>query len=596
MTREVQSVDLLIQRAEALRHTDFNAVIALGAEIYTRALPLEYWHGCAMGLFYSAWGHLRLGNYAEAVKPATEARRLAQTHGLEIEEAYSLSVLSAIYAAVDDPQEALELLLRQQQIAEAHQHIELLASALQDLAVTYDDLAKHERAAHYYRAALEQADQHDLLYVKTFGLLNFALHHIDLGEQETALRLCLDALALAKQHQFRDQEVRVLQILALLGTENVPAALFEESVHIAQELGEGLEGQALTHISRWYLEHHQHRRALQAAQRALTLSLAHNNNQYTIHNHRYLAAIYEAMGDYAQALHHLREYSEVRKKLFDERQQAQMNVLLSLHEVESAQREAQMHRLRLQTAEREHAERLQVERLHVSLEKERELMHVKEHILQRVSHEFRTPLSIIRSSMELLTRYAERITPEQRSTHQARIDANFEVINRILNDISAVLRAGSVDPQIRPASANLHNICEQAIYHASQQTWNYNRIHLTLDSDSDTILTDEHMLREIIMQLLSNALKFSTEMVELEVRFQAASLHITVRDQGIGIPPEDLPHVFKPLFRGSNLDEVPGSGLGLAVVQHYVTLLCGSIHLESTPQVGTTALVRIPAE
>ncbi|MBL8161797.1 MAG: hypothetical protein JNJ61_07405 [Anaerolineae bacterium] len=595
MTPEIQSVDQLIQRAEALRHTDFNAVIALGTEIHSRALPLEYWRGCAMGLFYSAWGYLRLSNYVEAVKPAIEARRLAQTYGLEVEEAYSLSVLSAIYAAVDNPQEALELLLRQQRIAEAHQHIELLASALQDLAVTYEDLAERERAAYYYRAALEQADQHGLLYVKTFGLLNFALHHIDLGERESALQLCLDALTLAEQNQFRDQEVRALQILSLLGQEEVPAERLEQSVHIARELGEGLESQALTHISRWYLEHQQHRRALQTAQQALTLSLAHNNNQYTIHNHRYLAAVYESMGDYAQALYHLREYSKVREKLFDERQQAQMNVLLTLHEVESAQREAQMHRLRLETAEREHAERLQVERLHVSLEKERELTHLKEHILQRVSHEFRTPLAIIRSSMDLLTRYAERITPEQRSTHQARIDANFDVINRILNDISAVLRAGSADPQIRLSQANLHNICEQAIFHASQQTWNYDRIHLTFDCDSDTILTDEHLLREIIMQLLSNALKFSTEMVELEVRFLAGNLQMTVRDQGIGILPEDLPQVFKPLFRGSNLDEVPGSGLGLAVVQHYVALLHGSIRLESTPQVGTTAHVHIPA-
>ena len=108
--------------------------------------------------------------------------------------------------------------------------------------------------------------------------------------------------------------------------------------------------------------------------------------------------------------------------------------------------------------------------------------------------------------------------------------------------------------------------------------------------------TDKRMLKNIVLNLLSNAIKFSGEGKNIWISTTADEyyLHIKVRDQGLGIPDEDQPHLFSTFFRAKNVSNIQGTGLGLPIVKRYVNLLGGDIHLHSVLEEGTTISISLP--
>jgi signal transduction histidine kinase len=117
-----------------------------------------------------------------------------------------------------------------------------------------------------------------------------------------------------------------------------------------------------------------------------------------------------------------------------------------------------------------------------------------------------------------------------------------------------------------------------------------------IHSGNSKVLIDRNLLRNIILNLTSNAIKFSPEgsAVDVKIHFDTAQLEISVKDMGIGIAEEDKQHLFKRFFRGRNVSNIQGTGLGLHIIAKYLELLNGSIHLEGALNTGTTFKVIIP--
>jgi signal transduction histidine kinase len=162
-----------------------------------------------------------------------------------------------------------------------------------------------------------------------------------------------------------------------------------------------------------------------------------------------------------------------------------------------------------------------------------------------------------------------------------------------------VLLLGRVDAgkvTFRPAPIDLRTMCERLIDEVRSATEARCPIQLHFTPADRPARGDEGLLRHILINLLTNAVKYSPSgnAVELHIGQQEAFVIITIRDHGIGIPAEDLPHLFDAFHRGRNVGDVPGSGLGMVIVKRCVDLHGGTIQCESRTGEGTTFAVRLP--
>lgn len=230
------------------------------------------------------------------------------------------------------------------------------------------------------------------------------------------------------------------------------------------------------------------------------------------------------------------------------------------------------------------------------LEKEKELGELKSRFVSMASHEFRTPLTIILSSAELLGFYGDRWADEKRSQLLKRIQSAVGHMTGLLEDILILGKSEEAKIEVEPTRLNLAEFCrehlEEAGYHLiSQHKINYTRPEAAVEAE-----LDKKLLRHILTNLISNALKYSPGQAEiwLELAHEEQWAVIKVRDKGIGIPEEDMKHLFEPFHRAANAGEIGGTGLGLNIVKNFVELQGGQVRVESQLDAGTTVTVSFP--
>jgi PAS domain S-box-containing protein len=230
-----------------------------------------------------------------------------------------------------------------------------------------------------------------------------------------------------------------------------------------------------------------------------------------------------------------------------------------------------------------------------ALEQERELGELKSNFIATVSHEFRTPLTIIRSATELLAQYAGQLTLEKRSTYIDRIKRAIETLTQLLDDLLLISQGESGHLSLCPTSIDVAHFC-QCLVNELNLTWaNHRPIELTYQGQN-WVTIDEKLLRIILSNLLSNALKYTPAQqgIWLIVQVNANEVLLQIKDNGIGIPKADQTHLFEPFQRAKNVGKTPGTGLGLSIVRQCVELQNGNLQLESELGTGTTVTITLP--
>jgi PAS domain S-box-containing protein len=227
--------------------------------------------------------------------------------------------------------------------------------------------------------------------------------------------------------------------------------------------------------------------------------------------------------------------------------------------------------------------------LQVALNKEKELSDLKSRFVSMASHEFRTPLSTILSSASLVAKYRQAEEQDKRDKHIQRIRSAVSNLTDILNEFLSIGRIEEGRVQASFSSFNIKEhiqlVCsEMATILKPGQKFNY--IH----AGGTSVYLDLSLLRNILINLLSNGIKFSAEKAQIEVRSEVndKAILISVRDNGIGIPDEDKKHLFERFFRANNVTNIQGTGLGLHIVSKYVELMNGRIEMDSELEKGTT--------
>jgi PAS domain S-box-containing protein len=266
---------------------------------------------------------------------------------------------------------------------------------------------------------------------------------------------------------------------------------------------------------------------------------------------------------------------------------------LKLYSVELEQRVLQ----RTADLEEEIARReLVEEELRNLLEKEKEVGKLKSRFISMTSHEFRTPLSIILSYSEMLEYYSEQWTQEKRKNALHDIQGQVQHLTTMLDDILTVGKAESGTMEFNPAPHNLINICEGVLNEITHSERVMPEIHFVNNFEPDIVLLDEKLIKHILINLLTNAIKYSEKgsPIYFSLSSQIDKIVIEVKDLGIGIPEEDQTHIFETFHRATNVLTIPGTGLGLAIVKKSVELHDGEINFSSKLGQGSTFTVTLP--
>ena len=234
-----------------------------------------------------------------------------------------------------------------------------------------------------------------------------------------------------------------------------------------------------------------------------------------------------------------------------------------------------------------------------TLEQEKKLNELKSRFVTMTSHEFRTPLTSILSSAELLEHYSHKWTPEKQLKYLSRIQSSVKHMTELLNDVLLLGKADAGQLKLNLTQIDLCQFCQELVEEMSLSTPTHQIIFNTDCSEADeskVACLDEKMLRHILHNLLSNAIKYSpqSDRVIFDLDCQPQQAVFKVRDFGIGVPPSEIGQLFDSFHRAENVGSIPGTGLGLPIVKRAVDMLGGAIDVDSQVNVGTTFTVTLP--
>lgn len=236
------------------------------------------------------------------------------------------------------------------------------------------------------------------------------------------------------------------------------------------------------------------------------------------------------------------------------------------------------------------------EEVSLSLEKEKELNQLKSRFVSMASHEFRTPLSSIQLSAVLIEKYSQQFDTQNISKHINKIKNSVANLTSILNDFLSLekLEAGKVEAVF--LRFDIVKFAEEIIEEMQLIAKQNQNIIYQHTGTSSLVNLDAGLLKNCVINLISNAIKYSGEntFIEFNTEIVQDKLTVTIRDNGIGIPESDQKHLFEAFFRAHNTGNIPGTGLGLNIVTRYAGLMNGTIAFESKVNQGTSFILTFP--
>lgn len=236
-----------------------------------------------------------------------------------------------------------------------------------------------------------------------------------------------------------------------------------------------------------------------------------------------------------------------------------------------------------------------------TLAKERELNELRSNLVSTVSHEFRTPMTTIRTSAELISIYLEGQSFEKKPRLEKQLNTITEEIDRIVELMNSVLTISKDDAgktNFNPVSFDLKQLCLDVIDTSYNNQKDNIKVQTFFKGTNFLVFADKNLMEYSIFNLLNNAFKYSqgSRDVILKLYASASNINLQIIDQGIGIPEEDQPKLFNTFFRASNTNGIPGTGLGLYIVKTFTEKNSGTIQLVSSLGKGTKVKLTFPLQ
>lgn len=237
-------------------------------------------------------------------------------------------------------------------------------------------------------------------------------------------------------------------------------------------------------------------------------------------------------------------------------------------------------------------------RLEFALARETELNLMKTRFITMTSHQFRTPLTTIQASAELIGFGVSVLNSPEKvklTKNINRILQEVERLTSLMNDVRFLGKAGSDRIPFEPAEHDLNSLLSEIVQAQEGPTGDSRKAELNIFGTPRNVRVDGTLFRQLICNILNNALKFSAEKPAPQVKltYMNAGVAITISDSGIGVPEQDIPRLFETFYRASNVDNINGTGLGLAIAKHIVQLHQGKITFSSKLHQGSTVEIEL---
>lgn len=232
------------------------------------------------------------------------------------------------------------------------------------------------------------------------------------------------------------------------------------------------------------------------------------------------------------------------------------------------------------------------------LEKEKELNELKSRFVSMASHEFRTPLGGILSSTSLIAKYPNTEDEPKRQKHIQNIKKSVKNLTSILNDFLSLDKLEQGKASSNPVQFNFQKLLDELVEDMQETSDKKHEVIQEHLSGDITLFQDKEMVRNLVLNLLSNAFKYSPDgaQVKLRTEVREKDMLFEVQDKGMGIPLADQKHLFERFFRAKNVTNLQGTGLGLNIVRRYLDLMGGKISFKSIENEGTTFTITLPLE
>jgi PAS domain S-box-containing protein len=239
---------------------------------------------------------------------------------------------------------------------------------------------------------------------------------------------------------------------------------------------------------------------------------------------------------------------------------------------------------------------LNYESLKARFKKEKEQNLLIQQTIAALSHDLRTPLAVIATTKDILSRYFDRLSDELRQEKLDSIGRQLQYVIELLDDTVEVTRSNLDPRQFRPAPVNLAVLCQVSVEETGTVHRSTHDLRFVNPSGVATVTVDEILVSRILLNLLSNAVKYSPDGGEIRLELDRDAEHVILRvvDHGMGIASDDLPHIFDLFYRSDAANRIGGTGLGLSIVLECVERHWGQIHVESEPGQGSTFIVELP--
>lgn len=241
--------------------------------------------------------------------------------------------------------------------------------------------------------------------------------------------------------------------------------------------------------------------------------------------------------------------------------------------------------------------RLENERLVAQFRREREYTRLIQQSISALAHDLRTPLALIGTSKDLLLHYFDKLSDEKRQEKLESIGRQLEFALELIDDTVLSVRGALSDRRFNPAWVNLRKLCAVIVSEIASTTHTEQQLQfINTCPNTEMAWVDDVLVSRILLNLIGNAIKYSPPDTPIQVELLDNELYTTLRvaDNGLGIAPDHLPHLFEPFYRASETSNIEGTGLGLSIVKDCVDRHGGMITIESTLGHGTIVTVNLP--
>lgn len=601
-----QTIDSLNEQSRQQRFGNIEEAYTFAKEAYTLAVELpstiQYPKGIADSLINLCWFDTGRALYDEAYQKAVSAKEIYESLDEANGVVDAIACVGRIQFHWGDYSDSLNTTLEQLYLSSNNNYKAGEMVAYAQLGNIYARIENHEQAKIYLECAQGLAHEIGCVHYLLISQVNISLCLTQMNRLNEALRIGHQALTTTKELGVIYLEGRALfslgQAHIALGNYESARGYFIDQLSIATNIKNDQQLlDALLKLSTLAIKEDKYDDAQEYLESAITIAETAQIKPHLYQCHEQLASLYKQQGEFETALDHHEQYHLVKESVFNKDKERKFKSLEVKFLAENSKKEAEIYRLKTEELEQRVQERTRAlntlnQELEQSVAQESELSKLRSQVIETVSHEFRTPLTIICNSTDLLTQYGDQLPQDNQAIVKGRIDQSIQYLTQLLDGIALVNETNSDTLDLSESSMLVGTLFEmiKQIF-LTKFALSADRINFVLEGKKEQYVHIDHVIFiKIASIFLSNAINFSLpdSPITLTVTYDNERLSLQVSDHGIGLVAGEEDLIWDLFYRGSNIDERRGIGIGLYIAKKLSEAMQGTISAETIPSTNTT--------